>query len=121
MKVKIEIAEGCTCYSCTINGIEYENLIDKESENYNPDFVYDVLEAMADEIYIQRKDNDELTTLIDDTLAFIKLENSQWFFERLFQFNENTKIIDSYHCEQCGDTVITRSLTLNINEWKLKN
>lgn len=116
MEVKIEITEGCTCYSCTINGIEYENLIDKESEHYNPDFVYDVLEAMADEIYIQRKDNDELTTLIDDTLAFIKLENSQWFFERLFQFNENTKIIDSYHCEQCGDTVITRSLTLNIED-----
>lgn len=107
MEVKIEITEGCTCYSCTINGIEYGDLIDKESDNYDPDFVYDVLEAMADEIYIQRKDNDELTTLIDDTLAFIKLENSQWFFERLFQFNENTKIINSYHCEQCGDTVIT--------------
>lgn len=116
MKVKIEITEGCTCYSCTIHGIEYENLIDKESEHYNPDFVYDVLEAMADEIYIQRKDNDGLTTLIDDTVAFIKLENSQWFFERLFQFNENTKIIDSHHCEQCGDTVITRSLTINIED-----
>lgn len=116
MEVKIEITEGCTYYSCTINGKEYGNLIDKESDDYNPDFVYDVLEAMADEIYIQRKDNDELTTLIDDTLAFIKLENSQWFFERLFQFNENTKIIDSYHCEQCGDTVITRSLTLNIED-----
>lgn len=116
MEVKIEITEGCTCYSYTINGKEYGDLIDKESDDYNPDFVYDVLEAMADEIYIQRKDNDELTTLIDDTLAFIKLENSQWFFERLFQFNENTKIIDSYHCEQCGDTVITRSLTLNIED-----
>lgn len=116
MEVKIEITEGCTYYSCTINGKEYGNLIDKESDDYNPDFVYDVLEAMADEIYIQRKDNDELTTLIDDTLAFIKLENSQWFFERLFQFNENTKIIDSYHCEQCGDTVITRSLTINIED-----
>ena len=53
MEVKIEITEGCTCYSCTINGIEYENLIDKESEHYNPDFVYDVLEAMANEIYEQ--------------------------------------------------------------------
>lgn len=116
MEVKIEITEGCTWYSYTINGKEYGDLIDKESEHYNPDFVYDVLEAMADEIYIQRKDNDELTTLIDDTLAFIKLENSQWFFERLFQFNENTKIIDSHHCEQCGDTVITRSLTINIED-----
>lgn len=116
MEVKIEITEECICYSCTINGIEYEKLIDKESKHYNPDFVYDVLEAMADEIYIQRKDNDELTTLIDDTLAFIKLENSQWFFERLFQFNENTKIIDCHHCEQCGDTIITRSLTLNIED-----
>lgn len=116
MEVKIEITEGCMYYSYTINGIEYGDLIDKESDDYNPDFVYDVLEAMANEIYIQRKDNDELTTLIDDILAFIKLENSQWFFERLFNLNENTKIIDSYSCEQCGDTVITRSLTLNINE-----
>lgn len=116
MEVKIEITEGCMYCSYTINGKEYGDLIDKESEHYNPDFVYDVLEAMADEIYIQRKDNDELTTLIDDTLAFIKLENSQWFFERLFQFNENTKIINSYHCEQCGDTVITRSLTINIED-----
>lgn len=116
MEVKIEITEGCTCYSYTINGKEYGDLIDKESEHYNPDFVYDVLEAMADEIYIQRKDNDELTTLIDDTVAFIKLENSQWFFERLVQFNNNTKITDSYHCEQCGDTVITKSLTINIED-----
>lgn len=116
MEVKIEITEGCMCDSCTINGIEYENLIDKESKHYNPDFVYDVLEAMADEIYIQRKDNDALTTLIDDTLTFIKLENSQWLFERFFQFNENTKIINSYHCEQCGDTVVTRSLTINIED-----
>lgn len=114
MEVKIEITEGCTCYSYTINGIEYRDLIDKESDNYDPDFVYDVLEAMADEIYIQRKDNDELTTLIDDTLAFIKLENSQWFFERLVQFNNNTEVTDISYCEQCGDTIITKSLTINI-------
>ena len=116
MEVKIKITEGCTCYSYTINGIEYGDLIDNKSDNYNPDFVYDVLDAMADEIYIQKKDNDRLTTLIDDMLAFIKLENSQWFFEKLFQFNENTKIIDCHHCEQCGDTVITRSLTINIED-----
>lgn len=116
MEVKIEITEGCTCYSYTINGIEYGDLIDKESDNYDPDFVYDVLEAMADEIYIQRKDNDELTTLIDDTLAFIKLENSQWFFERLVQFNNNTEVTDISYCEQCGDTIITKSLTINIED-----
>lgn len=116
MEVKIEITEGCMYYSYTINGKEYGDLIDKESDDYNPDFVYDVLEAMTDEIYEQRKDNSEFIELLDDILAFIKLENSQWFFERLFQFNENTKIIDSYHCEQCGDTVITRSLTIEIPE-----
>lgn len=116
MEVKIETTEGWVYGSYTINGKEYGDLIDKKSEHYNPDFVYDVLDAMANEIYIQRKDNDELTTLIDDTLAFIKLENSQWFFERLFRFNENTKIIDCHHCEQCGDTVITRSLTINIED-----
>ena len=114
MEVKIEITEGCMCYSYTINGKEYGDLIDKESDDYNPDFVYDVLEAMADEIYEQRKDNSEFIELLDDILAFIKLENSQWFFERLFHFNTNTKTVDTSLCEQCGDTIITKSLTINI-------
>lgn len=114
MKVKIEITEGCTVDSCTINNIEYGDLVDKESDDYNPDLVYDVLEAMANEIYEQRKNNQDLITILDDVLSFIKLENSQWFFERLFYFNKNTKVTDSYTCEQCGDTVITRSLTINI-------
>lgn len=116
MEVKIEITEGCTCYSCTINGIEYGDLIDKESEYYNPDFVYDVLEAMADEIYIQRKNNQDLITLIDDVFTFIELKNSQWFFERLLYFNANTKTVDTSYCEQCGDTIITKSLTINIED-----
>ena len=116
MEVKIEITEGCTYYSCTINGKEYGNLIDKESDDYNPDFVYDVLEAMADEIYEQRKDNSEFIELLDDILAFIKLENSQWFFERLVQFNNNTKVTNTHYCEQCGDTVITQSLMIEIPE-----
>lgn len=114
MKVKIEITEGCTVYSYTINGIEYGDLIDKESDDYNPYFVYDVLEAMVNELYEQKKDNYELITLLNDVLSFIKLENSRWFFERLFYFNKDTKVTDSYHCEQCGDTVITQSLTINI-------
>ena len=114
MEVKIKITEGCTCYSYTINGIEYGDLIDNESDNYNPDFVYDVLDAMAKELYKQEEYNIKFTILLGDVLSFIKLENSQWFFERLFQFNENTKTIDCHHCEQCGDTIITRSLTLNI-------
>ena len=114
MEVKIETTEGCTCYSCTINDIEYENLIDKESEHYNPDFVYNVLEAMTNEIYEQRKNNQDLITLIDDVFTFIELENSQWFFERLLYFNANTKTVDTSYCEQCGDTIITKSLTINI-------
>lgn len=116
MKVKIEITEGCMYYSYTINDKEYGNLIDKESDDYNPDFVYDVLEAMADEIYEQRKDNSEFIELLDDILAFIKLENSQWFFERLVQFNNNTKVTNTHYCEQCGDTIITQSLTIEIPE-----
>lgn len=116
MEVKIEITEGCTCYSYTINGKEYGNLIDKESDDYNPDFVYDVLDAMTNEIYEQRKDNSEFIELLDDILSFIKLENSQWFFERLFHFNANTKTVDTSYCEQCGDTIITKSLTINIED-----
>ena len=84
MEVKIEITEGCTCYSCTINGIEYEYLIDKDSEYYDPDFVYDVLEVMTDEIYGQRKDNQDLITVLDDVLTFIELKNSQWFLKDYF-------------------------------------
>jgi hypothetical protein len=106
MEVKIEITEGCMCYSYTINGIEYGDLIDKESDDYNPDFVYDVLEAMTNEIYKQRKDNQDLIT--------VEIENSQWFFERLVQFNNNTEVTDISYCEQCGDTIITKSLTINI-------
>ena len=32
MKVKIEITEGCTSYSYTINDIEWVDLVDKESD-----------------------------------------------------------------------------------------
>lgn len=116
MEVKIEITEGCTCYSYTINGIEYGDLIDKESDDYNPDFVYDVLEAMTNEIYEQRKDNQDLITVLDDVFTFIEIENSQWFFERLVQFNNNTEVTDISYCEQCGDTIITKSLTINIED-----
>lgn len=116
MEVKIEITEGCMYYSYTINGIEYGDLIDKESDNYDPDFVYIVLDAMTNEIYEQRKDNSEFIELLDDILSFIKLENSQWFFERLFHFNANTKTVDTSYCEQCGDTIITKSLTINIED-----
>lgn len=45
-----------------------------------------------------------------------RLENSQWFFERLFHFNTNTKTVDTSYCEQCGDTIITKSLTINIED-----
>lgn len=116
MEVKIEITEGCMYYSYTINGIEYGDLIDKESDNYDPDFVYIVLEAMTKEVCEQKKDDYNLTDILDDILSYVRLENSQWFFGRLFQLNENTKIIDSYNCEQCGDTVIIRSLTINIED-----
>ena len=116
MEVKIEITEGCTCYSYTINGIEYGDLIDREGDNYDPDFVYIVLEAMTKEVCEQKKDDYNLTDILDDILSYVRLENSQWFFERLFHFNANTKTVDTSYCEQCGDTIITKSLTINIED-----
>lgn len=38
MKLKLQITEGCTCYSYTINDMEYDDLLDKQDEYYNPEF-----------------------------------------------------------------------------------
>ena len=35
-------------------------------------------------------------------------------FERLLYLNTNTEVTDTSYCEQCGDTIITKSLTINI-------
>lgn len=91
----IKIIEDVEGYSCTIDGIEYRDLINKESEHYNPDFVYKILKIMAKELYKQEEYNIKFTILLGDVLSSIKLENSQWFFERLFNFNKNKVVISS--------------------------
>ena len=91
----IKIIESDEEYSCTIDGIDYGDLVNKESEHYNPDFVYKVLKTMAKQLYKQEEYNIKFTILLGDVLSSIKLENSQWFFERLLQFNEN-KVITSF-------------------------
>lgn len=93
--MKIKIIEDVKGYSCTIDGIEYKDLVNKKSEHYNPNFVYKVLKSMAKELYKQEEYNIKFTILLGDILSSIKLENSQWFFERLFSFNKNKVVISS--------------------------
>lgn len=88
--MKLEATEGCTCYWYGIDGISIDELIDKDSKNYNPQLLKDVLVKM-------------ITTGKCDNIL-----------ESMFQ-DIITQIGDcsfSHRCEDCGDSVYTYTLEI---------
>lgn len=111
MKFKLQITEGCTCYSYTINDMEYDDLLDKQDEYYNPELVYNTLQVMVKDLELQCP-NEMAFELIDSIIAYHRLSELRWLFEFLFHENKNTKCIDSWTCDECFDTVTVRELII---------
>lgn len=80
--MKLTATEGCTCYSYQIDGIEVDELLDKESGHYNPELVKDAILRMIDS------------------------EGESRYYE-LFQdlINRFGLCEFEYHCQHCDDDV----------------
>ena len=112
MKVNIEITEGCINFSYLINGIEWVDLVDKESEHYNIDFIDKVCEALINEATEQY----QLPNWIIEYLWDGDYETccQQGTFINLVKVNKNTKEECLGTCDECGDTVYRWKLEINI-------
>lgn len=122
-KIIIEMSEGCVCYSYTINGIEYTDLTDPDSDKFNVAFVNNVFETLVNELIIQYKippfmisylydgdyyESDELGDLLCTQGTFIDCVKA----------NKKCKEKDLGTCDQCGDTIYEYKLELEIETEK---
>lgn len=114
MKVNIEITEGCTNFSYLINGIEWVDLVDKESEHYNIDFIDKVCEALINEATEQY----QLPNWIIEYLWDGDYETccQQGTFIKLVKVNKNTKEEYLGTCDECGDMIYRWKLEIEIED-----
>lgn len=112
MEVTIEITEGCTNYSYLINGVEWNELYDKESKHYNIEELDKVAEALINEAQEQYHLPDWiLDFLFDGVYTNCSLD----MFAMLVRNNKRTKLEDIGHCDECGDDIVRMTLKLNVN------
>ena len=112
MKVKIEITEGCTSYSYTINDIEWVDLVDKESDYYN----LELANKVCEELLKQTQEQYQLPNWIMDYLwDGCNTTCEQFTFTKLVKNNKNTKEEYLGHCVLCGDMIYRWTLELDIS------
>lgn len=111
MKVKIEITEGCTAYSYTINNKEWSELVDKESKYYDLDFVNNVCGALINEIQEQYQ---LPNWIIDYFWDGCNAVCEQYTFINLVKNDKNTKEEYLGYCDQCGDSIYSWSLEIDL-------
>lgn len=117
------MSEGCTCWSYTINDIEYVELTDPNSDKFNVNIVNNVFEALVNELIVQYKippfmisylydgdyyESDELSDLLCTQDTFINCVKA----------NKKCKEECLGTCDQCGDTIYTYKLELIIETEK---
>lgn len=125
--MKIEITEGCICYSYCIDNKEYVNLADPEHKDYNPEIIKKVFH-----ILLERADKrgdysiwdslyglfneDEVYEIVEDYINKEidkgNLLDLQSAFIELVTKDTNTKLSISGPCESCGDHIYTYTLEL---------
>lgn len=116
--LNIEITEGCTAYSYKINGIEWADLTDPESEHYTGKhggllmyaFIklyhslivqYDIPGFLSELLWDNDNDDWEQVPCTQDT------------FVKMVKANKNTEVTyDDYVCDCCGDTVTIYRLVI---------
>lgn len=114
MKANIIISEGCTTYSYCINEVEWVELTDKESKNYNPDLVNAVCEELLDDLCDQVPNIPAflIRNLYNVDNANHDILFSQDIFIDLVKINKNTKYENLGTCEECGDLIETYELNI---------
>lgn len=116
--INIEITEGCTAYSYTINGIEWSDLTDPNSEYYT-EKQNDLINVVFNKLYNELVDQYDIPNFLLDYMWDNDDDNwenvpcTQYMFIKMVKANRNTVIeYDDYVCECCGDTVTTYRLKL---------
>lgn len=112
MKVDINITEGCTCFSYTINGKEWVDLTDPNAEDCDIDFVNDVCSRLIDEA----KNQYSLPEWILGCLYNGDYEEActQQMFITLVKNNKNAEEKWLGDCEECGDSICEWKLSVNV-------
>lgn len=117
--VLIEITEGCTSYSYTINGIEWVELTDTNSPNYTTkrdNIVLKVFDVLLGELCTQY----DIPYFLKDCMFNNEEDNwedvpcTQDMFINMVLANKRTTEKDLGHCDECGDDVIKYTLILEI-------
>lgn len=124
--MKIEITEGCVCYSYLIDSKEYINLSDSEHKDYNPDIIKKVFKLLLEDA--EKMDNsiwdrlfchfnyntveEVVTNYINNNLDMGNLLDLQGIFIDLVMFDPATTVTIDGPCGCCGDYIYTYTLEL---------
>lgn len=114
MKVNIEITEGCVDFSYLINDIEWVNLVDKKSDNYNIKLVNNVCEELIEQVKFQYQLPHWIIGYLWD--GTYDPYCTQYTFVKLVKNNKNTKEECLGTCDECGDTIYRWKLEINIKD-----
>lgn len=118
--INIEITEGCTAYSYTINGIEWSDLTDPDSEYYT-EKQNGLIDYAFTKLYNELVDQYDIPNFLLDCMwdndnyndNCEQIPCTQYMFTQMVKANRNTVVEhDDYVCECCGDTVTTYRLKL---------
>lgn len=119
--VQIAISEGCIAYSYCIDEIEWVELTDPSSEKYDPNLVNAVCGELLDELEDQYPD---IPSFLIYNLYEVGNNNSDLDFEQdifidLVKTNKNTIRTYLGTCDDCGDSIETYELTINVPNYNL--
>lgn len=119
--VKIFISEGCIAYSYCIDEIEWVELTDSSSDKYDPNLVNAVCGELLDELEDQYPD---IPSFLIYNLYEVGNSNSDLDFEQsifidLVKANKNTVRAYLGRCDECGDSIETYELTINVPNYNL--
>lgn len=112
MKVKIQIIEGCTNFSYTINNKEFVDLTNSYSQNYDIELLNSVCEILIKQATTQYNLPDWIVDYLWD--GEYEPACSQSTFIKLVKQNKNTKETYIGTCEVCGDMIFKWELELII-------
>lgn len=119
--VEIEITQGCTSYSYCINGVEWVDLTDKESERYDPGLVNAVTAQLLDEFEEQYPGIPRflIYNLYEVESGNPDIDFDQDIFASLVKHNKNTIEESLGTCEECGDSVYRWGLAIEVPMYNL--
>lgn len=118
--MKIEITEGCVCYSYCIDDKEYVDLVDPKHEDYNPEIikkVFHILLERADKrgdysiwdrlygIIYEEEVYEVVENYINKEIDSGNLSDLQDMFIKLVKSDSDTIYKMSGPCECCGDYI----------------